>query len=198
MKDKNDILGCELNKRFHSHKNYNLNKESINNLLIKNNAQKNKEKQKIQFKKEKKYSKNKIKLEEKYKSKITFQKIIFSLYFLNIILMLSFLFSFSKENKLGKIISSSEITITIKGAGEQEILSSVSFQKDDKDFSFNYIPDEIYINGAPQSYNGKTVNGLSGETNNITMKWNENLVDCNLIFHSLNNIIFDVKYVSRL
>ena len=130
MNIKNDILEYESSKRFHLHKNYILNKECMNNLLIKNNFQMNEEKQIIQFGKHNNNCKNKFKLEEKYNSDISFQKKIFSFNSLNIILILSFLFSFSKENKLGKIISSSEITITITGAGEQNILSSVSFTKD--------------------------------------------------------------------
>ena len=62
----------------------------------------------------------------------------------------------------------SEIIITIKGKGDQSILSETSIT-DDKVYSFDYEPDQIFINGELQSYVGKKVYNLINEENEITM-----------------------------
>ena len=75
------------------------------------------------------------------------------------ILLFIFVICIAKEIKLRKIIiSSSEITITINGTGNQRILSDDTYRKDDKDFYFNQTPNRISINGGdPQNYIDKIV-----------------------------------------
>ena len=72
-----------------------------------------------------KNNKNNPKYKYKYNKiyKIIFHKNNISKYILILLLMLSFLLYLSKEIQFRKIISSSEITITITGTGEQNIIN---------------------------------------------------------------------------
>ena len=81
----------------------------------------------------------------------------------------------------------SEIIITIKGKGDQSILSEASIT-DDKVYSFDYEPDQIFINGELQSYVGKKVYNLINEENEITMRFYSEIYNCNLMFYCLYNI----------
>ena len=76
-----------------------------------------------------------------------------------------------------KISNNNEITITIKGNGDQKILSD-EYQ--------NEFPDKIIINGNEITYSSNIIN-LNGEQNNITLKWN-NLANCQKMFKDLTNI----------
>ena len=86
---------------------------------------------------------------------------------LNILsLILLFQISLSKEifnHKIRNLLSASEITLTIKGSGDQYILNNVSFYIDNKNLSFNHIPDQILINGEPKDYTGYMVYNLEKE-----------------------------------
>ena len=75
------------------------------------------------------------------------------------------------------------ILITIKGTGKQQILDITSG-------SFNIIPNEIYVNGELQNYNGCYVYDLKNEYNNITLKWNSNVtfIYTDHMFYKLENI----------
>ena len=106
-----------------------------------------------------------------------------------IFLILSFLLCLTKEIRLRKIISSTEITITIKGTGEQKILSDGMKRKDSSYFMFNLKPNKIYINGILQSYTGKKVYNLTETINNVTMLWNNNLDYTYCMFYNVKNII---------
>ena len=98
-------------------------------------------------------------------------------YYLLIILFPNYL---SKSNeKIKNINLLSEIIITIKGIGDQNILDSSSPVP---------IPDEILINGVYQSERSKTVYNLENEINNITMRWNDPFISCANMFKELTNI----------
>ena len=99
----------------------------------------------------------------------------------------------------------SEITITINGTGFQQILSDSDGCYDVPSF-FNSLPNEILINGAKTNITNKEVNiENSGITiNNITMRWNYSLTNCNNMFKDLTNIIdfdfskFDTSKVTEM
>ena len=82
----------------------------------------------------------------------------------------------------------SEINITVIGTRRQQILSDYSgcgpFTG-----SFNSLPNEILVNGVPQSSNDKYVDNLVNQTNIITMRWNYQVTNCDSMFYGLNNII---------
>ena len=86
---------------------------------------------------------------------------------------------------LFKIInSSSQITLTIKGKGNQTIIN--------RDTTYIYRdvdPDIILINGNPQKSTGKIAYNLKGDENNITLIWNSQLTDCQHMFRHLSNIV---------
>jgi len=86
----------------------------------------------------------------------------------------------------------SEISLVIKGKGEQKILSD--------DFIFEYYNDsnenpfELFVNGNLQNYTGKSIYNLNEQTNNITIKFNFQLNSCKKMFYNLDNIIkFDLS-----
>ena len=72
----------------------------------------------------------------------------------------------------------SEINITIKGIGNQEILDS----------SFAYNPSEIYINEINQTLVKKNYE-ISKNNSNISMRWNYKVTNCKSMFSGLSNII---------
>ena len=124
---------------------------------------------------------------------------------LTIITFLLFPLCLSKQEKIRKLISYSEITITINGTGDQKILSESIIEKDGKNHSFQMLPDEILINGKPiENIDNRTVYNLSEEINNVTMKWNSNITNCNCMFSDLSNIIsidfskFDTSQVTSM
>ena len=79
-----------------------------------------------------------------------------------------------------KISNNNEITIKIRGNGDQKILSD-NFE--------NELPDDIIINGNIESYTNNVIN-LVEEYNNVTLRWNENqLTNCKNMFRGLTNII---------
>ena len=84
----------------------------------------------------------------------------------------------------------SEINITIKGNGTQQILSNSS----DGGYEhlvivFNSLPNQTLVNGVSQNYNEKYVYNLVNQTNVITMRWNYQLKNCRGMFAELGNII---------
>ena len=103
-----------------------------------------------------------------------------NIYFIIVFIISSFSIYLSYENKYidKELDLNNEITITIKGTGEQYIVSNSS----------RIIPSEIYVNGEKQSAAGRTVN-LVEEENIIILKWNSPVTDCSYLFATLNNII---------
>ena len=81
------------------------------------------------------------------------------------------------SKKIRKLNLLNEISLSIKGTGNQSIL--------EKDFKTK--PDEIYINGKSQDYINIFYN-LEEEINNITMIWNNQLTSCYEMFKNLSNI----------
>ena len=90
---------------------------------------------------------------------------------LNLLLLLLFL--------IFKISNNNEITIKIKGNGNQKILS------DDYE---NEFPNEIIINGYNESYKNNVIY-FDEELNTIILKWNEiQLNSSSKMFKDLENI----------
>ena len=86
--------------------------------------------------------------------------------------------------------SFNEITIKLKGSGNQYILNNNnSLTIESEYYSFSEIADQILINGVLQNYNGNMVFNLEKEVNNITMKFNNLLTNCNAMFYNLSNIL---------
>ena len=89
----------------------------------------------------------------------------------------------SKEIKLKKFISLSKISLTIKGKGEQYILSEEREQK-------NNVCDNIIINGNQNNCTEEMIFNLEEEINNITIIWNKEFENCQKLFYNLSNIIY--------
>ena len=76
------------------------------------------------------------------------------------------------------------IKLTIKGSGNQQIISN--------DYNpYNAIPNKILINEIEQDQTkiGKIAYDLTGETNNITLIWDNQITYCSYMFQNLTNII---------
>ena len=89
----------------------------------------------------------------------------------------------SKEIKLKKFISLSKISLTIKGKGEQYILSEEREQK-------NNICNNIIINGNQNNCTEEMIFNLEEEINNITIIWNKEFENCQKLFYNLSNITY--------
>ena len=125
-----------------------------------------------------------FKLKQK-KSNANFPIIIININLIKFYMKMIFLFS-QLINISGKYILSkrkinlkSEITMTIKGIGEQNILS---------DF-FEDLPDEIYVNGDYKTNKVNKIDDLIGNENIIKLIWNTPLTNLNYMFAGLSNII---------
>ena len=96
-----------------------------------------------------------------------------------------------------------EVTIKIKGKGQQNILSNSDDCRGYRN-SFNSFPDKIIINGKEVTPEQKYSYIMTDDINNITMRWNNPLTNCNLMFKDLVNIIdfdfskFDTSKVSNM
>ena len=117
----------------------------------------------------------------KYLKKFGNHKNIYNKY--NILLFLLFiLFSISKQNlnsnKMNKLIYNSEIVLTIRGTDQQQILYK----------QFSKKPSEILVNGDKIDIIDFYVYNLTFEENNITIKFNETLTNCDRMFYRLSNI----------
>ena len=94
----------------------------------------------------------------------------------------------------------SEITITIKGRGNQQIINNVELEGNRP----NYMPDKILINGQEQEYTNNIVYNLTDEENDITMIMNYQVTNCIGMFYSMTNITkidlskFDSSQVTRM
>jgi len=127
------------------------------------------------------------------------------LFLIIIQIFLVFPLCFTKQINLRKIISLSEITLTINGTGAQKILSDSICKKEleDINYIFEQLPDEILVNGVRQEI-GKIVYNLSQEINNVTMIWYSSVTNCNCMFSDLSNIInidfskFDTSQVAYM
>ena len=95
-----------------------------------------------------------------------------------------------KSIKIRNINSISEISITIRGKGNQYILNDEMVQMSEEYLNFDYEPSQILINGVLQEYTGKIVYNLTKEENYITMKWEKPIGNCNTMFYQLDNITY--------
>ena len=102
--------------------------------------------------------------------------------------------SLEKKFNLRYLVSEYEIYITIKGNGSQQILNNKTIQLYDSisnrknNYHFDYIPSEILVNGEPLDYIDYYVYNLVEEENNITIKFNVTIENCNVMFYGLPNI----------
>jgi len=112
----------------------------------------------------------------------------------NILLILLFYYiSFSLSLKINKLISESEITITISGYGTQQILgnkANVYNHISDRyeELFFDIKPSEILVNDKQIDNIDFYVYNLTEKENNITMKFNIATTNCNIMFYGLSNI----------
>ena len=94
-----------------------------------------------------------------------------------------------------------EITITIIGSGNKNILSDINKCYNNQT-NFSDLPQEIIINGINQTI--KKRHHLNNLINNITMKWDHYLTNCNNMFNNLTDIInfdfskFDTSTVTSM
>ena len=114
---------------------------------------------------------------------------IFQKNILNLSYILFYYFIINSIKGISSLNSSyTEIMITIKGNGTQQILQNNNHYYDV--VGFNKVPDEIYINNMLQESSGYSVYIESENLkNNVTMKWNYLLTDCQGMFLELYNII---------
>ena len=89
----------------------------------------------------------------------------------------------------------SEITLKIQGSGNQYVLYQ----------SFTPLPDEVLINGTKTNFiNNKPLIKLISNLNEISLKWDKNIENCDSMFSDRKNIIeidlskFDASSVSRM
>ena len=112
------------------------------------------------------------------KKKIKTIKIFNYLYI--IILFISFYSSKKQNYELRKLTLENEITMILKGTGEQFVIYQ---------WSETPYPNEIYVNGELKGTNEKSISGLVEEENVITIKWNTPVKNCNKMFFYFQNII---------
>ena len=117
-----------------------------------------------------------------YKSKI-FPNNIFLFNIFKIILIILFYSPILalKEIILRKLNYISEITLIVKGSGDQRILDNKN--------GFNSTPSEVLVNGINQIKFDSKIYGLTNTINTITLRWNYTFKDCSFMFYNLPNII---------
>ena len=109
----------------------------------------------------------------------------------NILLLILFIiyspiFISSKTiNNLKYLNSAWEITLTIEGTGNQNILCKQKVQG----LTFTTTPSEIIVNGVSQSDVGYVAYNLVNEKNIVTIKWRSSFKNYNVMFYGLTNII---------
>ena len=140
--------------------------------------------------------------------------------YLNIYKIIYFIFISNilcEDKKFLKIISDSEIILTIKGNNTQQILGKEVNEFDgyhnknaifngepNKDYKFDAEPSEILVNGKKVNYTDYYVYNLTLQINNITIKFNQTLRNCNIMFYGLSNITniffidFDTSSVTNM
>jgi len=104
------------------------------------------------------------------------------------IILILFPLFFSKEfrYKLIKLQFYSEIKLTIKGKGNQYILSTGigTYYKYE-----GPMPDQLFINEVSTNINNKMIYNFTEEYNNITLIWNSPLSSTKRMFNGVKNII---------
>ena len=126
--------------------------------------------------------KNKICLNNSklYKSKkFPNNNFLFNIFKLILIMLLYSPVLSLKEIILRKLNYIAEITLIIKGNGDQRILGD----------GFNKTPSDILVNGINQTQKGNRVYGLIEKINIINLRWDYEFKDCSFMFFNLKNII---------
>ena len=104
---------------------------------------------------------------------------LFILYIHIIIFLKVILVSLTKIKYLSKLNSYiNEINLVIKGSGYQSLLNS----------EFIIEPSSVLINGSPSRSCSKSC-VLTGDTNNITLKFSEPITSCENMFQNLESLI---------
>ena len=103
---------------------------------------------------------------------------------LNLYIIFNIIISVHSEKnniyQIRKLESLQQIIIKIKGNGTQNILNS----------DFSPLPSKIYVNGNNTNINDENkIYDLNDEENNIIIKWNNKLGNCNNMFFNCENII---------
>jgi len=93
-----------------------------------------------------------------------------------IIIQLLFLIKTIATFKIIGSNNNSEITLLLRGSGEQSVLYN----------GFYHLPDEVYINGTKSNFIGGRP---KVKLNIITLKWNKEITSCEQMFMNRNNII---------
>ena len=124
---------------------------------------------------------NFIYYKSKYNNKLKNNNLSIKFLFL-IIIIFSFLKPVADKNYLFFKQLNSEITLIIKGKGDQYILNNKTNKVP--------LPKEITVNGIRQNYTDFIVYDLEKEQNNIILKWDYNLSNCNSMFYNLTNITY--------
>ena len=132
-------------------------------------------------------------INKKRKDSLYFKKIYNK--YSKLLYLILFSFSISPEKHcLDKIISDTEIILTIKGKGNQPILNNQSIQlwdsisQTNKSYTFNELPSEIFVNGDRINTIDFYLYNLTLNENKITIKFNKTLTNCNVMFSKLSNI----------
>jgi len=99
-----------------------------------------------------------------------------------VIILILFPLFFSKyfRYKLTKLKFYSEIKLTIKGKGNQYILSTGIGSKTKYQ---GLIPDQLFINGVSTIISNKMIYNFTEEYNNITLIWNSALPSTKYMFN---------------
>ena len=147
--------------------------------------------------KETRKERNNSKFDNKNKFLLSYNSELYSYFFIIIFFMILM------DNK---VFSYSEITIKVKGTGEQTIISASKqyCTNDGRCNVFDYIPDEIYVNNELQSYRGFKVYGLKENITTIKLVFYGNVTNCISLFNELDNIIeadlskFDASSVTNM
>ena len=104
--------------------------------------------------------------------------------FLLLIIIYAQIYTSKINKKIRNLNFDWEIYLKIKGVGEQSILSD----QRDGNMSFKSLPNIILANGNWQNVDYK-IYDLTEEINNITLIWDHQITNCNLMFSGLSNII---------
>ena len=121
----------------------------------------------------------------KYKIKIKYNN--FNILLIIYLLIIYLFIHLSKQEILRTLDYISEIIITIKGNGNQSILSDLSACGSKKS-NIDYEPDQILVNGDLQDYKGKIVYNLNNNLNDIIIRWNSQFNSSSCMFSELSNI----------
>ena len=123
------------------------------------------------------------------------KKNIYNIIILYIYFSFSIYFQIKNICECVKLNSYSDIILTIQGKDTQRILNNESFNlydpfnDENKDYIFETKPSEIYINDVKVNYRDFYVYDLEKETNEIRIRFEEKLKNCNVMFRGLENII---------